>query len=441
MLSTRAPALVRAGIGAASALLLVPTLLFAQTSAKDSSRPPALKRRAQTTEAELLAQLRSIAVEVDVHEGNRLSYVKELVDSVRPAEPTKDQARRRSSPVHTLAVLKEREDLQGLPLIGEPECNKATVAARLMERVSKDVRDSVAQYLGSADASLAVRHGNENGLVPPLANVADRYSRPQITTLMQMFQPQGPGVRKKLVDLLAEWDDPQAGVLLARRAVFDLSPEVRASAVAALRKRPWREYRQVLMDALRYPWPPAADHAAEALVAIRDPDMAPSLIGLLDKPDPRRPYFDDKKRPVKAQLVAVNHLRNCLLCHAPSFDSADPGRGLVPEPGQPLAPRYYDSNGSRTIFARADVTYLKQDFSAFQPVAKADPWPKEQRFDYLVRHREVAAAEVDDADMATTYPQREAVLFALRELTGQDRGTTSADWVGIITTKSMGPPR
>jgi hypothetical protein len=162
---------------------------------------------------------------------------------------------------------------------------------------------------------------------------------------------------------------------------------------------------------------------------------------MLDKPDPRRPYLDDKKRTVKAGLVAVNHLRNCLLCHAPSFDASDPVRGVVPEPGQPLAPRYYDSDGSRTIFARADVTYLKQDFSVFQPVPDAKPWPKEQRFDYLIRQREVSAAEAANANEEKTYPQREAVLFALRELTGQDRGATSADWVGIMTTKSMATKR
>ncbi|HMF11438.1 MAG TPA: HEAT repeat domain-containing protein [Gemmataceae bacterium] len=438
MLSTRAPTLVRAGIGAALALLLVPALLLAQSSAIDFAKSPAFKRRAQMTEAELLAQLRSLAVEVDVHEGKRLSYVKQLVDSVRPAEPAQGQARRRSSPVHTLAVLKAREDLKDLPLVGEPDCNKTAAGARLMEKVSKSVRDSVAEYLHSSDASLAVRHVNENGLLPPLASVAELYSRPQITTLMQMFQPQGPGVRKKLVELLAEWEDPQASVMLAQRAVFDLSPEVRAAAVAALRKRPGREFRQVLIDALRYPWPPVADHAAEALVAIRDWDATGALLSLLDKQDPRRPYFDDKKRPVKAELVAVNHLRNCLLCHAPSFDNSDPGRGAVPDPLKPLASRYYDSDG---IFARADVTYLKQDFSAFQPVPDAKPWPKEQRFDYLVRYREVAAADVASTNEEKTYPQREAVLFALRELTGQDRGTTSAEWTGVMTTRSVATKR
>src|SRR5262249_52768229 len=39
---------------------------------------------------------------------------------------------------------------------------------------------------------------------------------------------------------------------------------------------------------------------------------------------------------------------------------------------------------------------------------------------------EIAASK--EADPGRTYPQREAVLFALRELTGQDAGATPDDW-------------
>jgi hypothetical protein len=283
---------------------------------------------------------------------------------------------------------------------------------------------------------LAVRHANENGVVEQLAEAADKFGRTQLTTLLQMFEPQGPAVRNKLVELLAEWDNPQASIILAQRAIYDLSPDVRASAIAALHNRPVKEYLPTLLAGLRYPWTPVADHAAEALVALRAHAATESLVNLLDQPDPRRPFLDDQKRTVVAELVAVNHLRNCLLCHAPSFDDSDPIRGAVPVPGEPLTRLYYNSpDTSGSIFVRADITYLKQDFSVFQPVADAKPWPNEQRFDYLIRRREVSASENTPSKETATYPQREAVLFALRELTGEDRGASSAEWRTLLETK------
>src|SRR5262249_51793558 len=113
-----------------------------------------------------------------------------------------------------------------------------------------------------------------------------------------------------------------------------------------------------------------------------------------------------------------NHLGNCVLCHAPSCDKSDPVRGLVPVRGELLPVVYYGAG--KGDFVRADVTYLKQDFSLMENVAKPDKWPDVQRFDYLVRQRELSAGEV--ACLLTTnpssYPQREAVLWAMRELAG-----------------------
>ena len=126
------------------------------------------------------------------------------------------------------------------------------------------------------------------------------------------------------------------------------------------------------------------------------------------------------------EVVRVNHLRNCLLCHAPSFGNAQgQPRGLIPVPGLPVpsGTEYY-SLGARTPrevdWVRADVTYLKQDFSARQPVANHGAWPEVQRFDFLVRVRRATENEVYMARLRERteegYPQRDAVLFALREL-------------------------
>ena len=51
---------------------------------------------------------------------------------------------------------------------------------------------------------------------------------------------------------------------------------------------------------------------------------------------------DEPRSPGRGQLsfvqelVRVNHLANCLLCHAPSFQRGDLVRGAVPTPGLPL---------------------------------------------------------------------------------------------------------
>jgi hypothetical protein len=87
---------------------------------------------------------------------------------------------------------------------------------------------------------------------------------------------------------------------------------------------------------------------------------------------------------------------------------------------------------------RADITYLRQDFSVTERVAKPDKWPEWQRFDYLVRTRELTADEVaahrkkPRKSRFASYPQRYAVRFALRELTGLDAGEESADWREIL---------
>ena len=149
--------------------------------------------------------------------------------------------------------------------------------------------------------------------------------------------------------------------------------------------------------------------------------QSPISTGCWSLPDPNLPHQDDTGAWVKTEVVRVNHLRNCYLCHAPSTSDRDLVRGVVPIPGERLPRMYYhDAGGS---FVRADVTYLKQDFSVVQEVAKAEPWPKLQRFDYVVRTREATLAEIALANAPEAveernqdYPQREAVLNALQGL-------------------------
>jgi hypothetical protein len=256
-----------------------------------------------------------------------------------------------------------------------------------------------------------------------------------VPTLAQMLQSENTSVRTLLIEILAGIEGKEAGVTLAQRAVFDLSPEVREKAVEVLATRPAKEYQQVLLDALRWPWIPAADHAAEALSALQMKDVVPELVALLKEPDPRLPFMKEKVTLVQ-EVVRINHLSNCLLCHAASSSKDDLVRGLVPTPGRELAPLYYSSQVG--LFVRADITFLRQDFSLVQPVTNSGKWPGFQRFDYLLRTRQATTPEIKllqglqkENKLSDPYPQRDAVLFTLRAITKMDLGSRYESWLPL----------
>jgi hypothetical protein len=277
------------------------------------------------------------------------------------------------------------------------------------------------------------------------------------STLLQMLQVEDEPCRLVLVHELAKLsNNPAASAALARMAMFDLSGDVRQACVAVLKQRPAQSYRQELLRGLRYTWAPAADRAAEALVALGDKPAIPSLVKLLDKPDPTLPVLDPRtKSHTVNELVRINHMRNCYLCHAASqaptplemstagkassstkklIAYEEPCRGLVPRAGRAIPVAYYaDRTGGD--FVRADVTYLHQDFSVPQQVGNAYPWPEMQRYDYLVRSRKATSDEVELLELQsaqTSYPQRNAVLYALRKLTGQELGETTEAWQSYL---------
>jgi hypothetical protein len=133
---------------------------------------------------------------------------------------------------------------------------------------------------------------------------------------------------------------------------------------------------------------------------------------------------------VVRELVRINHARNCQLCHAPSSSATDAARATVPSPNQPLpssfSVEYYQSKSSEEI-VRADVTYLRQDFSGLLPVLNPGPWPARQRYDFFVRARPAAAGEISQTKRAKI-PQRAAALRALQGLTGLTAGSSVETW-------------
>ena len=164
------------------------------------------------------------------------------------------------------------------------------------------------------------------------------------------------------------------------------------------------------------------------------------------------------------ELVRINHHRNCLLCHPPANtpdifrkleqignpvpidgeqgasrvrvhirDMDQDVLGSAPLPTEPFPPPSdgYRLFSSPDIVVRADVTYLRQDFSIMHKAENAHPWPEMQRFDYLVRRRVLSdqvANAYRSAFAAEKSPYRQIALDALRCLTGLDAGESAEAW-------------
>jgi hypothetical protein len=334
-----------------------------------------------------------------------------------------------------------RSDLAGLPMRMGLDCHLGKESAEALQFLSRKLRS----HMSEAARPVPGRGAPDD----PRANADTLRSRlkadgdgtwvaPEaVPTLLQMLQSEDRPMRLLLVEMLSRIKCREATRAIARRATFDVANDVREAAVNALRDRPVEDVREALLEGLRYPWPAAAEFAAEAFVNLREKSHVPALAKLLDAPDPAAPYSVKKGSESQSyirEIVRVNHLRNCMMCHSPALSQDDLVRAPVPNPNQPLppafSPAYYQAPPSPgRQFVRADITYLKQDFAVPQAVASPGVWPSHQRYDYFVRERPMLAVDKPaKAKGRSSYPQKEAVLFALRELTGEDHGDTTADW-------------
>ncbi len=442
---------------------------------------PFIFKRRTHADAEEMARRLMGAPEVSLEKGGENALARQLV---------RHAGARTSRFVHPVFdVLTERADLLGLPLRMGVDCQSSKEAAESLQALSRKLRLHLIEAARRDPLDLRLKPEAVRSVLmtAPPGQHPQWLEEEAVPTLDQMLQVEARGPRLALVEALARIPGTAATAALARRALFDLSEGVREAAVRALADRPRGAYRALLLAGLRYPWAPAADHAAEALVALRDREAVPVLVGLLKEPDPRLevrasgpldlgPHMykaprlgplggkvvmaveegrtgsrtvsvlgsEDVAEPreksvlVVRELVRVNHLRNCMLCHAPALAATDPVAGLVPTPNEPLPPpsQPYYSGSPGGIFVRADVTYLRQDFALALPVERPGAWPAHQRFDYLVRTRhatdeERAAWEKRKARPAA-YPQRESVLFALRGLTGRDGGSSPERWRAVL---------
>lgn len=365
----------------------------------------------------------------------------------------RDRVRHSPGPVEKLVAW--RLDLRGLPVLDEewgPQTSPQV--SPYQQQLSRTLRSLTIRTAPSTASGSS--EGDSLNRDTELLKYLEHWKpgNPEaVPILVQELQVEAPAVRRRLVQLLAQTPGPAASAALAQRALFDLSDVVRKAAVQSLLTRPAAEWRPSLVQGFRHPWPVVADHAAEALVELGDQGAVLNLIAELCQSDPTRPIRIDAQKWVVSELVRVNHLRNCQLCHPSSFDLAqDKLRGRIPVRGEPLVTELYD-NG-RGEFIRGEVIYLRQDFSVVQPVAEPNGWPKLQRYDYVIRRRELTDKEADARSSSCaavvlgaaaaacrpserrSFPQREAILFALRRLTAPDgeRTRTGGRRPGSATT-------
>jgi hypothetical protein len=374
------------------------------------------------SEEALAQQLRSRIVEVKLKEHNSAK----LLDQGESGESAKANS--------LFQVVDVQPELRGLVFQKAGNCRRELQSAKTLETCAFCLRE----LLNQADRERA-HYGGPHVAAIYCGKAIGQFAqnlKPEkcpaeaIAALAQVVPERQEPARFALVKELSRLKkDKRARDALLRLAIFDLSEVIRQEAVEALRDQPRAEYRPVFLAGLRYPWPPVAEHAAEALVALEDRAAVADLTRLLDEPDPAAPYIGEGNKWSMRELVAVNHMQNCLLCHAPSFSKDDPIRVRIPEPNKPLPTASLYDRDFRGPAVRADITYLRQDFSVRQPVADHGVWPEYQRYDYLVRVRELSELDQKRLDregagkaasgQASSYPQREAVRFALNHLRGK----------------------
>jgi hypothetical protein len=425
-----------------------------------ADRPPAPAPNARRQASLLLESMLMSVPEVDFDR----DYMSLSKDKIARKATEISKANKDDKDAFIKNLIKERKDLAGLPFLLGKDCALDSKAAQNLSGTSLAVRRTLAESSLSArprtqspgksmddDSSAfeAVAAAQFWSIAQKWHNLKDGVAEQMIPAYHQILTGEGPEFRMGLVKNVAETRNARATATLVNRALFDLDPEVRSVALTALGKRPAEEYADALKKALRYPFLPVVHNAVQAIATLDRTEMIPDLIDLLDEPDPRAAFKvkgdDGKEKTMVRELVRINHHRNCMLCHAAVDVKLDPidrsvPVGPAPTPSDPLPPAsttaYYSVRSGVTV-VRADITYLRQDFSLNQAVKDPGKWPAMQRFDFLVRTRELtpaeAAAERPKGHVDVEY--RQAINFALRALTSIDAPPSAQEW-----RKALRPP-
>jgi hypothetical protein len=427
--------LVRASIlaaFAATAVLIGGSLDAADDPPRVAAEPPMpagppMRRFDPSTESALRRQLADVPT-MGFTQSEALRLYNPLAPPLKPATTTAPPPAPKINPnalllarldvgpyrFEKMRAVVDVAEFHSLPWRVRANCKIPKARAATLNELSTEMRRALPGLAQKAPIRKGIPDISAQDLRAALKS--DQWTSPEgIPALIQLLQSESVPLRTALVELLGDIQGPEASVALARRAVFDLSPDIREKAVRLLQKRPTTEYVDALAANVRYPWPPAAYHAAEAIAFLELKEASPTLSAIVREPDPRLPTMGHGTMQktdgvVTRELVRVNHLCNCLLCHAPSKAATDPVRGRIPIPGEEPPALYYASPGG--IFARADITYLRQDFSVVQTVAPDDcnQWPAEQRFDFMVRQKKLPASPTVLAALSNATAGKEPVL-------------------------------
>jgi hypothetical protein len=371
-------------------------------------------------------------VEFQAREG-RMAKESDVVRSLRE-QIAKIEAVNAASPDAFIRILRERRsDLQGLPFQMGESCRLELSRWASFRQALDTLRESGPgselevfwkQYrtaLSEQDANHLPDFLVDKSVVDLRRGRQARVNPARVATLMQVLAPKSARMRMGLVEYLAGVAHLEARRALAKLVIFSEEKDVRDAALRALKLRCERDYTEMLTEGLRYPWPPVAERAADAIIKLERKDLIPTLVGLLAQPDPRRPVRAGKTEVIR-ELVRINHHRNCLLCHAPgNADLRDDKISVfapIPLPTRPLSGGYF-TQPTPNLVVRIDVTYLRQDFSRMLP--------KMQRFDFLVRTRNVNKKEAEALTDALesqrvregASPYDRVILKTLRALRGE----------------------
>jgi hypothetical protein len=403
-------------------------ILQRQAELMQSAPPEASPRFARGTPAADLLPAPPKVNKAPVYLGDDLARVPELALEDLPTATAEEwrerRARTAAAALHLngreedgflKALVAHRPDLAGAPFAMGAACR--TTGDR-----AKAFKDAALAVQGSKGAALLASGAGEG------PERCERSHKAHLAVASQVMAGADVPGQVALVRGLASVPRPEAARELARVTVFSTEEAVRAAAIEALAVRREGAEADVLAAGLRYPWPAAAENAAHAIAKLKRTDLVPQLKGALSAPDPRGPRDEvvgGRRETVAYELVRVNHLRNCLLCHAPAERGKTPVETLVaevPVPAESLPRSGYGQSGSN-LLVRIDVTYLRPDFSASQQVTDwtAKTWPAVQRFDFLVRRRVLSPAEAADLRerLKGPSPYRRAAERALRELVGE----------------------
>lgn len=412
------------------------------------SAPPSLQTASFEREEYLHAELRFVP-EVDFDP----DYLKKSKDEIAQTAREIVKVSKDNKDAFPRQLMKERADLAGLPFLLGKDCALDAQQAQALARGSLDIRAALAFAFANSSHRSKSYPSYVNQPIPDPTVVTfwnrfisrsptdDWHNPGNLQALQQILSAEHKDFRLRLVEHLQSIKDVKASEMLANRAVFDLNAEVREAAVRQLRDRPKDEYRATLVRALRYPWESVVRHAAQTLAALEYRELIPDLVAMLDEPDPKAPYAvpaeNGKQKMVIRELVRINHHRNCMLCHAPMSEAEVTNRrlavpvGPVPPSQEPLPPTssvvYYSARRGAAV-VRADITYLRQDFSIQQQVINQGKWPEIQRFDFLVRTRELKPQELVEQAPPIISEYQETIASALRSLTGKDAAPSARAW-------------